>query len=386
MARCPSCGVDLAANPPVAGTAAHADHVDTARRRRAVMAVGVLVVAVAAGVVAVVAALGAPSSPGGASPPGPGSSAVAAIEAMPDPLAVPSRATGSVLVGVKGDRLVVIHLDRGTARLVGVPTAGAQSTISSVIADGDSVVVLQGGPQTNRPVWAYGPSALAGRAPPRQLGAGVTALPDANGRVWLVHAHEGQYSAESVGLDGTGRTSEIAVPGLVPIDVVSGGFLVESGGPTLAVWSPVSGAVVHGIGVGASPISLGALGRLVAWRETSCFCAVHLFDAQTGLDRSVPFGPGLLGVAGDQAAISPDGTSLALGLQRRDPPGVALGVVDVATGAAGDASTRRFAGRPGVVTRRAMALRVRRDQPQRGRSGWGVSAATRSVPAVGGRP
>ena len=343
MAQCPSCGLDLLADPPDPLTHAPVDGAPVGvisgarRRRRLLMISGVLV---AGGVAIAVTGLTWASSPPRASPP------LAPAEVMADPLTAPSGRTGSVLVGVQGDRLVVVHLDAGVAMAVAVPTAGPQSAISSVIADGDTVVVLRGGPQINRPVWAFGPAALAGRAPPRLLGSGVTALPDAQRRVWIVSVDGGRYSAESVGLDGTGRTPPIAFPDVVPISVVAGGFLVESDGPSLAVWSPVSRTVVQLIGRGTSPISLTAIGRVVAWRDGRCFCAVHLFDAQTGQDRTVSFAPGLVGVDGDQAALSPDGSSLAFGLERRDNATASLGVIDVATGAL---STRALGGTPAAV-------------------------------------
>ena len=331
MGWCPGCGADL----DTIGVLSHVSDVAPTRRRPvgfAVAAVGLALAAVAGlAVLAVLVTAGRD-----------GRRPLLGHLAKPirDPLRHPSRPTESVIVGAKGNTLTAIHLDSGLANTVVLPSAHATGDIFKVVSVGDTAVVLRGDPSSGGQVWVVGPAALAGRAPPLLLGAGVDALAPPSGNsppsVSIVTRDTaGQYAVHIRALDGRSLTTTVAIPHAAPLASVLDGYLVSPiapGPPQLHIFEPGSGTLIRQIGAGQSPMLIAAANAHIAWRDAACQCGINFFDHSNDEVTSVGVPGYFLGYEGDQAAMPADGTVLAVGLERVGQVGFAVDVVDAVSG------------------------------------------------------
>jgi hypothetical protein len=260
--------------------------------------------------------------------------------------------TGATLAYAYGSNssgeLRILSADSGASRTLPLPAPYGGSSDLAMVTVGTSLVLSRGDH-----AWLY----RAGfHGPPIDLGPSLRVLPGPTSDemwIWSDRCGEGlgcQYpdTGPSNGVvqsfDGSGRS--IGSPIALPVDahwfptgqIVDSGIILEVAygpGPGGAeVWNPILGHVVRSLPAGA----VTARGNVVASQTGSACaprCTIQVMDVQTGGDRSVrlpagvsPIGPG---------SISPDGSTLALAVQRAAPgshPIDQVVVVNVASGSA----------------------------------------------------
>jgi hypothetical protein len=315
------------------------------RRRRAVVAVGLAAVVSLIGAVIYAAQPAGPPSHQSGSPP-------SSSPAPADPLAH----SGATLVYSYGD-LRIIDASTGASRTLPLPAPPGGASDRAMIRIGSALLLNRG----DR-AWLYEADL---RGAPRDLGPSLRIIPGpANRQVWLwwdacavtpatapgcssAGAAYGQGDVQLVDFSGQRVGRPVPLPlgsapggrsgsGWFPTgDVVDGGLVLSNvyGPAGEEVWDPSSERVIRRF---PDANVLASAPQLAAWvTDGPCArrCRVHFTNVASGVTSDLPLPQGA--VALDQAAFSPDGTTLAvpvgLGGAWPGPYPTALIVIDLVT-------------------------------------------------------
>lgn len=232
--------------------------------------------------------------------------------------------TGAALVVVTSSQVMIVELDTGAVRSVGV---AARDNYHGAWAVGGAAVVQSSG-------GAIAVPAAPGRDPVvlTEGRAAEWPLPsDRPGHVWLV-AHVGDgVEGREVSVEGheTGRRFVLPAPhGGSSMAAVDGGLVIETLG-SLTFYDPDTGetrAIGHGVPLAGSGDTLARL-SCEALR-----CGLHLTDLRTGGDVEVPPAAEVTFAPFSPAAFSPDGRWLAVAVRMVTEGRDRMALVDAANG------------------------------------------------------
>lgn len=227
-----------------------------------------------------------------------------------------------------------MNADTGASRTLPLPAPAGGASDRAMVRMGDSLLLNRGDT-----AWLYRADLLGA---PMDLGPSLRIIPGpSNHEVWLwwdpcavapAHAPgcssaESDYGQGQVRLvDFSGRQigRPIALPlgaapggkscaGWFPTgDVIDGGIVLSNayGPPNEEVWDPTSNRVIL---VLPDANVLTSAGQLIAWVTNGpCLpsCTVHLTNVPTGITGNLKLPAGAVAI--DEAAFSPDGTTLAI--------------------------------------------------------------------------